>query len=105
MDGGRIACMLLMSDACIPLCGSIFPRTYLCFATPWPWRLALPPKIEIYWQLLEMKYVIISIACHSLVDIPVSQDTITGLLLAGIGQVTQDQRKNFFIVEPSTQSL
>ena len=48
--------------------------------------------------------------CHHLnsllffADIPVSQDTITGLLLAGIGQVTQDQRKNFFIVEPSTQS-
>ncbi|KAI0283409.1 F subunit of V-type ATPase [Russula aff. rugulosa BPL654] len=29
-------------------------------------------------------------------------DTITGLLLAGIGQVTQDQ-KNFFIVEPKTE--
>jgi V-type H+-transporting ATPase subunit F len=49
--------------------------------------------------------------CHHLdslfffVDISASQDTITGLLLAGIGQVTQDQRKNFFIVEPSTQSL
>ena len=49
--------------------------------------------------------------CHRLnrllffVDIRASQDTITGLLLAGIGQVTQDQRKNFFIVEPSTQSL
>jgi len=31
------------------------------------------------------------------------EDTITGLLLAGIGQVTQDQRKNFFIVEPKTE--
>ncbi|KAI0257419.1 vacuolar ATP synthase subunit F [Lactifluus subvellereus] len=29
-------------------------------------------------------------------------DTITGLLLAGIGQVTQG-KKNFFIVEPKTE--
>ncbi|KAI0307940.1 putative vacuolar ATP synthase subunit F [Multifurca ochricompacta] len=31
------------------------------------------------------------------------EDTVTGLLLAGIGQVTQDQ-KNFFIVEPRTEA-
>ena len=86
------------------VCSTIFPRNYLCYTVIWPWRLALPLRIEIYWQSLEMKYVIISIVYYSLVDIPVSQDTITGLLLAGIGQVTQDQRKNFFIVESSTQS-
>jgi hypothetical protein len=41
---------------------------------------------------------------RALTDIHISQDTITGLLLAGIGQVTQGM-KNFFIVEPSAQSL
>jgi hypothetical protein len=46
---------------------------------------------------------IISEAC-AVADASVLQDTITGLLLAGIGQVTQDQ-KNFFVVEPSTLSL
>ena len=29
------------------------------------------------------------------------QDSVTGLLLAGIGHVTQDQKKNFLIVDAS----
>ncbi|KAI0274785.1 ATPase, V1 complex, subunit F [Gloeopeniophorella convolvens] len=32
------------------------------------------------------------------------EDTITGLLLAGIGQVTPDQKKNFFVVEAKTEA-
>ncbi|KAN0125037.1 vacuolar ATP synthase subunit F [Russula decolorans] len=39
---------------------------------------------------------------RSLLAVIGDEDTITGLLLAGIGQVTQDQ-KNFFIVEPKTE--
>jgi hypothetical protein len=30
-----------------------------------------------------------------------SQDSVTGLLLAGIGHITQDQKKNFLIVDAS----
>ena len=30
-----------------------------------------------------------------------SQDSVTGLLLAGIGHITQDQKKNFLIVDNS----
>ena len=31
-----------------------------------------------------------------------TQDSVTGLLLAGIGHITQDQKKNFLIVDNST---
>jgi V-type H+-transporting ATPase subunit F len=33
------------------------------------------------------------------------QDSVTGLLLAGIGHITQDQKKNFLIVDASTSEL
>lgn len=32
------------------------------------------------------------------------QDTVTGLLLAGIGQISQDHRRNFLVVDSKTQT-
>jgi V-type H+-transporting ATPase subunit F len=37
--------------------------------------------------------------------IDMMQDSVTGLLLAGIGHITQDQKKNFLIVDASTSEL
>jgi vacuolar-type H+-ATPase subunit F/Vma7 len=39
-----------------------------------------------------------------LVSSSLAQDSITGLLLAGIGHITDQQRKNFLVVDPSTSS-
>jgi len=39
---------------------------------------------------------------RSLIAVIGDEDSITGLLLAGIGHVNQLQKKNFLIVDPST---
>lgn len=38
-------------------------------------------------------------------SIDMMQDSVTGLLLAGIGHITHDQKKNFLIVDTSTFDL
>ncbi|KAK2462037.1 hypothetical protein APHAL10511_006500 [Amanita phalloides] len=40
---------------------------------------------------------------RSLIAVIGDEDSITGLLLAGVGHISHQQRKNFLIVDPKTQ--
>lgn len=45
------------------------------------------------------------IVYQTLVNFTFNQDSVTGLLLAGIGNVNQQQKRNFLVVDASMYSL